>query len=376
MRSRTWATVITLVASAVLLVGSPAWALSWTTVPSPNEVPGNNYLHGVDASDASNVWAVGGIYPPLGVSSRGLVLRYDGTAWGAITRAGLPGGETLRGVDAVSASDVWVVGDRNAGLGRNETVAARWNGTAWTREPTPNPNPGGFNHLHGVAAAGGTVWAVGFYVDPNSSINRRKLLLQRVGGSWSVAAAPTSTTWERLVAVDATGPADAWAVGSASTDIQTAPLTPLALRWNGTSWVSMTLPATGSTALTGVDARTPTDVWAVGSSSSAGIVQPYVARFDGTSWRRVDTPIIAEGGELTDVVALSPSTVVAVGRSNRAPLVLRWNGTSWTRETTPAVSSNPFVTGAAAAGPHAVWAVGYRFELNAYSNRTLTMLGT
>jgi hypothetical protein len=75
------------------------------------------------------------------------------------------------------------------------------------------------------------------------------------------------------------------------------------------------------------------------------------------------------------VVALSPSTVVAVGRSNGAPLVLRRNGTSWTRETTPA-SSNPFVTGVAAGSPNAVWAVGYRFELNAYSNRTLTMLGT
>jgi len=150
---------------------------------------------------------------------------------------------------------------------------------------------------------------------------------------------------------------------------------PLALRWNGTSWVSMTLPATGSTALTGVDARTPSDVWVVGSSSNADGTQPYVARFDGTSWRRMATPTIAGGGQLTDVVALSPSAVVAVGRSNGAPLVLRWDGTSWTRETTPA-SSNPYLTGAAAAGPNAVWAVGYRFELNAYSNRTLTMLGT
>ena len=127
--------------------------------------------------------------------------------------------------------------------------------------------------------------------------------------------------------------------------------------------------------LNGVDARTPSDVWTVGSSSGADGTQPYVARFDGSSWRRVATPTIAGGGELTDVVALSPSTVVAVGRSNGAPLVLRWDGGSWTRVTTPG-SSNPFVTGAAAGGPNAVWAIGYRFELNAYSNRTLTMLGT
>jgi hypothetical protein len=67
--------------------------------------------------------------------------------------------------------------------------------------------------------------------------------------------------------------------------------------------------------------------------------------------------------------------VVAVGHATGAPLVLRWNGTSFTRETTPA-SSNPFLTGAAAAGPAGVWALGYRFDLNAYANRTLALLGT
>ena len=373
--SKTRAAVILLAVGALLLVGSPAQALGWTTVPSPSEVPGDNYLHGADASGASNVWAVGVVYPPTGGTRHGLVLRYDGVAWRSVPRTGLPGDETLLGVDAVSATDVWVVGDRRAGIGGYDTVAAHWNGTRWTREPTPNGNPGGFNHLYGVAAAGGTVWAVGTYVDPSSSINRRKLILQRAGGSWRVSAAPTVAAYEHLAAADATGLADAWAVGSATSDIQSAPLAPLALRWNGSRWVSMTLPATGSTALAGVDARTSSDVWAVGSSRNANGAQPYVARFDGTSWRRVATPTIGAGGELTDVVALSPSTVVAVGRSNGAPLVLRWNGTSWTRETTPG-SSNPYVTGAAAGGPNAVWAVGYRFELSAYSNRTLTMLGT
>jgi hypothetical protein len=375
MMSRIRPTVIPLAVGALLLVGSPAQAASWTTVASPSEVPGDNYLYGADSSDASNVWAVGVVYPPNGGTRHGLALRYDGAAWRSVPRTGLPGDESLRGVDTISAADVWAVGDRRAGISGYDTLAAHWNGTSWTREPTSNGNPGGFNDLNGVAAAGGTVWAVGTYVDPNSSTNRRKLILQRTGGSWRVSAAPVAAAYEQLAAVDATGPADAWAVGSATSNIQSAPMVPLVLRWNGTSWVSMTLPATGGTTLTGVDARTPSDVWAVGSSSNANGAQPYVAHFDGTSWRNVATPTIAGGGELTDVVALSTSTVVAVGRSNGAPLVLRWNGTSWTRETTPG-AANPYVTGAAAGGPDAVWAIGYRFELNAYANRTLTMLGT
>jgi len=370
------ASVTFLAVGAMLLIGSPAQAFGWTTVASPSEVPGDNYLYGADSSDASNVWAVGGVRPPTGGSSHGLVLRYDGTAWRSVARTGLPGDDAFRGVDAVSAGDVWVVGDhRGGGISRYDTLAAHWNGTTWTQEPTPNGNPGGMNQLNGVAAAGGTVWAVGTYVDPSSSLNRRKLILQRAGGNWRVAPAPTVATYESLAAVDATGPADAWAVGSASTAIESAPLAPLTLHWNGAGWVSSTLPAPTGTALTGVDARTPSDVWAVGSTSGATGRQPYVAHFDGTSWSRVATPAVAEGGELTDVVALSASTVVAVGRSNGAPLILRRNGTSWVRETTP-TSSNPFLTGAAAAGPSSVWAIGYRFELNAYANRTLTLLGS
>lgn len=367
--------VIFLAVGAVLLSGSPALAFGWTTVASPSEVPGDNYLYGADSSGATNVWAVGVVYPPTGGSFHGLALRNDGTAWRSVPRTGLPGDETLRGVDAVSAGDVWVVGEHRSGISRYETLAAHWNGTAWTREPTPTPNPASINNVYGVAAAGGAVWAVGTYVDPGSPANRKKLILQRAGGAWRLSAAPAVATYESLVAVDATGSADAWAVGSATGDIRSAPLAPLALHFNGGAWAPASVPAPAGTALAGVDERTAGDVWAVGSTSAATGKQPYTAHFDGTSWRRVSTPALSGGGELTDVVALSPSAAVAVGRSNGAPLILRWNGTSWIREATPA-ASNPFLTGAAAAGSGSVWATGYRFDLSAYANRTLTLLGS
>ena len=145
---------------------------------------------------------MGAVFAPTAGTRHGLVLRHDGAAWRSVSRTGLPGDETLRGVDAVAAADVWVAGERPAGIGRYATVVARWNGTAWTRESTPNGNPGGFNTLSGVAAAGGTVWAVGTYVDPAAPANRRKLILQRTGGSWRVAAAPVVATYETLAAVD------------------------------------------------------------------------------------------------------------------------------------------------------------------------------
>ena len=303
-------------------------------------------------------------------------MRYDGTAWQSVSRTGLPGNETLRGVAAASATDAWVAGDHRGGFSSYDTLAAHWNGTTWTPETTPDGNPGGFNHLYGVAAAGGTVFAVGTYVDPSSSTNRLKLILQRTGGSWHVSSAPKVATYESLNAVDATGSADAWAVGSASSNIESAPQVPLALHWNGTSWASKTVPAPANTALAGVDERTPSDAWAVGSSFDAsGTQQPFVAHFDGTSWHSVATPTLSGGGALNDVVALSATNVAAVGQSNGAPLILHWNGTSFTRDSTPAFS-NPFLTGAVAGGPNSVWAIGYSFNLNAYANRTLTLLGS
>jgi hypothetical protein len=46
------------------------------------------------------------------------------------------------------------------------------------------------------------------------------------------------------------------------------------------------------------------------------------------------------------------------------------------RRTAVQMRDAAFLSSAAAGGPDGVWAVGYRFELNAYSNRTLTILGT
>src|SRR4051812_37364795 len=169
MTSKSRTTAVLLTVGALVLIGSPALGLGWTTVPSPSEIPGDNYLYGADASDASNVWAVGVVYPPTGGTRHGLALRYDGAAWRSVPRTGLPGDDTLRGVKAISATDVWVAGDHRAGISGYDTMVAHWNGTTWTRESTPNGNPGGLNNLYGVAAASGTVWAVGTYVGPNSS---------------------------------------------------------------------------------------------------------------------------------------------------------------------------------------------------------------
>src|SRR5689334_3799206 len=115
MMSKIRVTIIPVTVGVLLLVGRPAVALSWTTVARPTAVPGGNCMYGADARAGNDAWAVGLVYPPTGGSRGALGLRYDGSAWVAIARTGLPGDDLLRGVAAASATDVWVAGDHRAG---------------------------------------------------------------------------------------------------------------------------------------------------------------------------------------------------------------------------------------------------------------------
>ena len=70
----------------------------------------------------------------------------------------------LLGVVAVSATTVWAVGDSaNSRHGPSQTLIEQGNGTNW--QVVSSPNPGSSNNvLQGVAAVSATdVWAVGDY---------------------------------------------------------------------------------------------------------------------------------------------------------------------------------------------------------------------
>src|SRR5579872_1472618 len=71
----------------------------------------------------------------------------------------LSGQSELNGVAAVSANDVWAVGDADS-LG--QTLVEQWNGSSW--QMVASPNAGTYNALYGVTAISATdVWAVGFF---------------------------------------------------------------------------------------------------------------------------------------------------------------------------------------------------------------------
>ena len=67
-------------------------------------------------------------------------------------------GSALTSVTAASARDAWASGTSGGG----NPLILHWNGTAWTRVPSPNPPAGYLNALLGVVAiCPHNAWAVG-----------------------------------------------------------------------------------------------------------------------------------------------------------------------------------------------------------------------
>jgi hypothetical protein len=123
-------------------------------------LPVSGTLHSLSAVSANDVWAVG---------NDGLILNWNGTQWSQVAN---PAGQgaALEGVDALSANDVWAINL----LG---TVTEQWNGTQWTAVPPASALPADFRVASGSGTGGslsgltgGPLFAVGNNGDNETTI--------------------------------------------------------------------------------------------------------------------------------------------------------------------------------------------------------------
>ena len=134
---------------------------SWTVVPSPEGPLAESELYAVSAAGPDDIWAVGQSYNFL--AGETLVEHWDGAAWTMVPSLdGVPPFTALYGVLALGPNNVWAVGSTYDPVSVDyNTFTEHWNGTTWTRVPSPNPGPI-YDQLLGVAGSpGGDVWAVG-----------------------------------------------------------------------------------------------------------------------------------------------------------------------------------------------------------------------
>jgi len=152
------------------------------------------------------------------------------------------------------------------------------------------------------------------------------------------------------------------------------------------TWSTVTTPNASQfgNSLTGVDARTTTDVWAVGNArhGTHPDSRPLAARWNGSTWTIVSTPALVDYGAFTDVDANSASNAWAVGAQEMfvnpqlftsVALIERWNGTSWTRlaQTLPPGASSSNLAAVKVFGDADAWAAGHYFHSTAPNNKTL-----
>ncbi len=261
----------------------------WSIVPSPNPAGKNqpNQLFGVAVVTSDDVWAVG----QRDLGGRALILHWDGTAWSAVTN---PCGRyaLLRGVSALSATDVWAVGD---------ATTCHFDGTAWTLVPSPQPRSRFSEDAYPLesvsAAATDDVWAVGSRaIDNGYYVEFQSFAEHWDGTRWTPTYALPGAT---LSDVEAVSPTEAWTVGTYSAGT-------LVVEWDGARWNAVPTPDPGDGGLVNaLDTDGSTGYLAAGASFAQGSEQTLVLQAPSTTQ-----------GSIEGDTGVSGATVTWLGPSN------------------------------------------------------------
>ena len=330
---------------------------AWRRVPSPDPGTSRIFLDVAAASDGS-AWAVGWTGSGSSTSptsTRTLILRWNGTAWTQVPSPNPGLSDELVGVTAISADSAWAVGWTQSSGGPRPLIL-RWNGVTWTQ--VPSPSPGTDSVLYSVAATpAGTAWAVGW---TDSGTSTRTLILRWNGTAWTRVPSPDPGMDSYLYSLAAASDGSAWAVGWTGSGTNGS-TTALILRWNGTAWTTVPNPSPAGSWLRGVAATPAGTAWAVGctgcGTSTSDSTSTLILRWNGTAWTRVPSP--GPDANLWGVTALSGSDGWAVGIADGKTLILRWNGQRWSGpagQVPPAAApaSSPAPSAASSLAPSAV----------------------
>ena len=162
-----------------------------------------------------------------------------------------------------------------------------------------------------------------------------------------------------LVGVAATGPDDAWAIGTGGNGTG---LGTVIEHWNGRTWRLVSSPNVDprDNELRDVAALSPDDAWAVGRYWTRSLI----LHWDGKRWSYVPSPN-RRATSLRAVVPVAPDDVWAFGTTYsdiggigpRYGIAMHWNGRDWRVVSLPELHAEFGLLAAAVAGPHDVWTV-------------------
>jgi hypothetical protein len=248
---------------------------SWQQYPFTAE----RTLYDVDMLDSTYGWAVG---------SYGLLLEWKDGAWSV---ASSPTGGTLVKVCVYSRTDAWAVSVDGS--------LAHWDGQTWTAVGSLTEAG-----LRGVCMQSpDLVWAVG---DAGT-------IFRYDGTEWTVME--SYVEMRSLYSLDFVSPNDGWASGAVSGWGK-----PGMWHWDGTDWTGYPIPVMFES-LEDVDMVSTDAGWVAGWYG-------HVLRWNGTAWL---TDTIPMGAYFNAISMVSATDGWAVGRSKGGytARMLHYDGTSW-----------------------------------------------
>jgi len=388
-----------LAAGALLIPPSAASAAAARIAPVRSAAQGSAVIKPADefmavsCPTATMCMAVGDVV--LGATQTMLAERWNGHRWFVTPLAHPPGATAsfLTGVSCSSAGACSAVGsefDPSTGGG---PLAERWNGSSWAVQVTPSPGNEGVPFAAVSCGSAVSCTAVGYYDFGALGFTPNTFAEHWNGRRWTVQSLPpVGNPGADLSAVSCVSGTACTAAGYYEGTSDQGPGTaPLAMRWDGSTWVAELPPGNAgqndTSGLTGVSCPAPSTCTAVGESVNGG---PLAVRWDGTMWRtqmaagefallgfngvscpsvtaciaiggtygqrwnggkwalqNIPVPAGAQGFNLTAVSCTSAQACTAVGSKNMTPSLVsdiltvaeRWNGHAWVLQATP--SPNP-----------------------------------
>jgi hypothetical protein len=324
----------------------------WTVVSCPSI----GWLVSVTAIRANDLWAIA-----QGTGLGRQALHWDGSAWQVVTGGSLVKSHGSGRVTLIAGqpADAWAIGWGRAGDGAQwGPLAVRWDGVAWRRMPSPGVLAKKHHSTPVSLAVLGPndVWAVGSRTIVLRSTHhkaRRPFVEHWNGKVWSVVAAPSiGKVGTELAQIAVTSDGDLWAVGTASAGpIGAYSERPIVMRWSGSAWKILRLPAQFAGLFIQLDcltARNRDDVWVGGVAATPKDSGPLIGHWDGSSWhvyRRAGVELagLRVGDSVEAISASAADDVWAVSSNSHGvpspdgsvartePVILHWDGMRWSR---------------------------------------------
>jgi hypothetical protein len=296
----------------------------WSIVPSPNPGTRSYSLKAVSAVSTNNVWAVGFTSKNInGGNQKTLIEHWDGSNWSIVPSPNPGQLNFLLGAVALSSSNVWAVGlSISNSLG--SPLIEHWDGSQWSVVASPNSGSNFSYLVEARAVSANDIWAVGNFTTNNGVFQTRTEHWD--GSQWSIVPSPNVGSHDNFLnSVTTVSTDDVWAVGTSTNNSNTQRT--LVEHWNGSQWSVVPSPNVGShlNALYDVGAVSSNDIWTIGQSvNNSNVAQTLIQHWDGSKWRIVSSPNSDLGSNIIQgLTVVSANEVWAVGEYSNSSNVNR-----------------------------------------------------